>query len=276
MSRNRELGYCRSCGRHDLLTWEHVPPKATPNRRTHTRITLEQAIYRRPDEQPKGVQEQGGLQVLAYCVDCNRRFGQLYVPALLEWYKGGRYMLRQIVEKGYNGAHFGAKDVYPLRILKSVVAMFLAINPKQFRFEPEGEALAAFVNDQFAQGLPRDVRIFTYFNKAGALRRNPVSTILQNVFRGVSVEDWEVLRLSEISYPPYGFLMVLGSTRGVDPRLFDMSFFGDFGYDEKADIDANMPLLDTHIGPLANDYSSEAEWRARFNEADDKRATEGI
>lgn len=270
MSRKRGFGHCRACGAYALLTWEHVPPKATPNKRTHVRITLEQAVSLRPDEKPKGELQQGGIQVQAFCESCNKKFGQLYVPALLQWYKGGRFILRQIIAQNYSGAQFGATDVYPLRILKAVVAMFLAINPERFRTEPTGAALAQLLKDQFAQGMPPNIRLYTYFNRAGALRFNPFSIILQGVIPGASVEEIEALRLSEITYPPYGFLMALGPTRGVDPRLFDISYFGDFDYDEQATVAANMPLLETHIGPLANDYQTEQEWRARSIEADNE------
>ena len=268
MSRKREFGHCRACGTYALLTWEHVPPKATPNKRTHVRLTLEQAVNRRPDEKPRGELQQGGVQGLAFCETCNQKFGQLYVPALLEWYKGGRFILSQIIAQNYSGAQFGARDVYPLRILKAIIAMFLAINPERFRFEPTGAALAQLLDDQYAKGLPADVRLYTYFNRVGSLRFNPFSTILQGIEPGASVEDIEVLRLSEITYPPFGFLMAIGPTEGIDARLFDIGYFGDFEYDEQATIAANMPLLATHIGPLANDYQTEEEWRAKFMEVD--------
>ena len=274
MPRKRDYGHCRACGTYALLTWEHVPPKATPNKRTHVRLTLDQAVTRHPDEKPKGELQQGGVQVLAFCETCNQKFGQLYVPALLEWYKGGRFILSQIISQNYSGAQFGAPGVYPLRILKAVIAMFLAINPERFRSEPTGAALAQFLDDQYAKGLPPDVRLYTYFNRAGALRLNPLSIILQGVTPGASVEDIDVLRLSEITYPPFGFLMVIGPTKGIDPRLFDISYFGDFEYDEQVTIAANMPLLETHFGPLANDYQTEEGVRARFKEADKREMPE--
>jgi hypothetical protein len=272
MPKMREFGHCRACGQYALLTWEHVPPRATPNKGTHVRLTLEQAAILRPDEKPRGEQQQGGIRGQAFCESCNKKFGQLYVPALLEWYKGGRFILSQINAKGYSGAQFAAPGVYPLRILKAVVAMFLAINPERFRFEPTGSALAQLLEDQHATGLPPDVRFYTYFNQAGALRFNPLSIILKGVKPDAKVDDIEVLQLSEITYPPFGFLMAIGPTKGIDPRLFDISYFADFGYEDRARIAANMPLLETHIGPLANDYQSEEEWRAAWSKDDPKTA----
>jgi hypothetical protein len=61
------------------------------------------------------------------------------------------------------------------------------------------------------------------------------------------------LRASEITYPPYGFLMAL-TTEDLDSRLCDISFFADFDYDEQAAVELTLAVLPTYIGVLFNDY----------------------
>ena len=75
----------------------------------------------------------------------------------------------------------------------------------------------------------------TIFNVAAGARTTKVCGLGEyNVSEETTLEDLLLgprLRASEITYPPYAFLMAL-TTEGIDPRLFDISFFADFDYDE--------------------------------------------
>jgi hypothetical protein len=129
---------------------------------------------------------------------------------------------------------FQARHVYPLRIMKAIIAMFMAVNSERFRTEPAGAALTQLLADPQAEGLPEGVRFYTYFNHTGQLRYIPLSEVKYNVTEKTSVEDLLLgprLRASEITYPPYGFLMAL-TMEGIDPRLFDISAFADFDYNQ--------------------------------------------
>jgi hypothetical protein len=77
-------GHCRACGTLAALSWEHVPPRVSPNKNTHIELTFEQAIRLGPDDIPKGPQGQGGVQFPTLCGRCNNKFGWLYVPSLNE------------------------------------------------------------------------------------------------------------------------------------------------------------------------------------------------
>ncbi len=156
---------------------------------------------------------------------------------------------------GLETVTFVARDVYPLRIIKAIIAMFMAINPERFRTELASAALAQLLADPQAKGLPEGVRFYTYFNHTGQLRYIPLSEE-KNVSEETTIEELMLgprLRASEITYPPYGFLMAL-PTEGIDPRLFDISFFADFDYDEQAAVELTLAVLPTYIGVLFNDY----------------------
>jgi len=250
------VGHCRACGTLAALSWEHVPPRAAPNKNTHIELTFEQAVRLGPDDIPKGPQRQGGVQLPTLCGRCNNKFGRCFVPSLNEWYWGGRYILRQAEAMGLETVTFTARNVYPLRIIKAIIAMFMAINPERFHAEPVGAALAQLLADPHAKGLPAGVRFYSYFNHTGQLRYIPLSEVKYGVTEETTLDEVLSglrLRASEITYPPYGFLMAL-STAGLDPRLFDISFFADFDYDEQAAIELELAVLPTHIGVLFNDY----------------------
>ncbi len=260
------VDHCRVCGTLAQMSWEHVPPRAAPNKRTHILLTFDQMVELGPDDIPRGPQQQGGVQYPTICGKCNNRFGRLYVPALLEWYWGCRWILQQVLERGHSGAQFGAGEVYPLRIIKGVIAMFMAINPIRLRSQPIGAALVKLLEDEQATGLPDGVRFFTYLNQEGALRYIPLSTLISGITEASTLEDifgGPQLRISEITYPPLGFVMTIGPVDTIDPRLFDISHFAGFGYDEQTTIAANLPLLETHHHMAPNDYPTHDEWRSR-------------
>jgi hypothetical protein len=256
MAKKLVIGHCRACGTLASLSREHVPPKATPNKNTHIALTFERAIGVGPEDIPTGPKRQGGIVYSTLCGRCNNAFGRLYVPALNEWYWAGQYLLHKAEGMGLETVTFEARDVYPLRIIKAIVTMFMAINPERFRSEPAGAGLAQLLADPQAKGLPEGVRFSTYFNHTGQLRYIPLSEVKYNVSEKTTLEDLLLgprLRASEITYPPYGFLMAL-TTEGLDPRLCDISFFADFGYDEQAAVELTLAVLPTNIGVLFNDY----------------------
>lgn len=191
------------------------------------------------------------------------------MPALLEWYRGCRWILHQVIERGYSGAQFGSGDVYPLRTITGVVAMFMVTNPVRFRSEPIGVALADFLKDEYAMGLPEEVRFFAYLNHKGRLRYIPLSILISGVTQESTLEDivgGPQLRISEITYPPLGFVMTVGPVDTLDPRLFEITYFADFGYDEQTTIAAKLPLLETHHHMAPSDYRTYAEIRAKVDE----------
>jgi hypothetical protein len=261
MVKKRIFGTCRICETLAALSSEHVPPKASPNKNTHILVTLEEAVRLGPGDIPKGPKQQGGVTYTTICGRCNNFFGRVYVPSLNEWYWGGRYILQRAQQEGLDVVTFSAADQYPLRIIKAIIAMFMAINPERFRQEPVGAGLATLLLDRHATGLPRGVRFFTYFNYESKIKYVPVSVRLSGVVAGAAPEDIKVLRLSELTYPPYGFVMVLGDG-DPDPRLTEISRFAKYAYDEQATLALELAVLPVHGTVLPNDYRTREEWKA--------------
>ena len=243
MGKKTVLGLCHVCGAYAALSREHVPPRTTPNKNTYIELTFDQATRVGPEDVPKGPKRQGGVWFHTLCGRCNNTFGRWYVPELNRWYWGGDYLLRRVLG---DAAAFSARNVYPLRIIKAVVAMFFSVNPERFRSTPTGAALARLLLDQHAKGLPEGVRFYTYFNHTGQLRYLPI-------LHSMNVITGKVYHVSEITYPPFGFVMALDS-ESPDPRLFDASHFADFDYEELATVDVALAALPTFMGWIPTDY----------------------
>ena len=64
----------------------------------------------------------------------------------------------------------------------------------------------------------------------------------------------KVRLLSEVTFPPFGFVMTLGNTPPPDPRFLDISGFTAFEYrDWRAGITMRLPLMPIYTG-FPGDY----------------------
>jgi hypothetical protein len=52
---------------------------------------------------------------------------------------------------------------------------------------------------------------------------------------------------SEITYPPFGYIMVLNG-KPPNPRLFDITHFARSEYNERRTSYLDLPVLPTHLG----------------------------
>jgi len=138
--------------------------------------------------------------------------------------------------------------LFPLPILKQVITMFFSVNGDRFReVHPE---LVRFVLNRDHQYLPPDIRIDAY---------NTLSPMSRHVgVAGVIDTEAGIARvLTEVSFPPFGYVMTFDSLP-PDPRLVDITHFSRFEYEQVAEFNLRMPVLEIHL-PLPGDYRSLAE-----------------
>jgi hypothetical protein len=133
-----------------------------------------------------------------------------------------------------------------MRVLKQIIAMFISVNGDPFRQTPIGQALAWLLRNREEKGLPTGVRFYAYFNWQGRLRYNPISGLSNFVEGKVNV-------FSEITYPPFGYVMTLG-TEAPDSRLFDITHFAWSDYHETRSEFLGLPVLPTHLVGASGDY----------------------
>ena len=58
---------------------------------------------------------------------------------------------------------------------------------------------------------------------------------------------------SEIIFPPFGYVMVMGNTEPPDPSLVDITHFSRFQYDAMREITLQLPTMPTHLR-MPGDY----------------------
>lgn len=246
--RSTKEGVCRICFEKTTLNYEHVPPQSSFNK--HTRFKIGDFTDYITSSNPlqhnvKGPVMQGGLGFHSFCSSCNSMLGNNYVRAYKEWAKIGAHILSQGDFKGYK------YDVYkqpPLKILKQVISMFLAINDENFSIEHK--ELASFVLDPKKTQLSDRYRVRMYLNEGPQMR------VIQRSF----VTDFSArsaIHLSEFAFPPYGYVLTIDHPDDID-YLADITHFKNLNKKEGHTLNLTLAKLPTVL-PIALDYRSAGE-----------------
>ncbi|TET45196.1 hypothetical protein E3J62_08085 [candidate division TA06 bacterium] len=245
MSRKRKLiGTCHLCGNRRQLSFEHVPPRAAFNDKRVIRVQFEKTIGLGPDEIVKGSIQQRGMGDYTLCVKCNNDTGAWYGGRFVDWCYQGMEIL---VKSGGKPSLIYLNRLYPLAILKQIVTMFLSVDRPVFR--EANPDLVRFVLYRYMKYLPPKYRFFTYYNTTGRFRCCG-TTVLGDMSGNVSL-------ISEITYPPFGYVMTIGSDP-PDKRLFEITHFSRFGYLEPKVMTMSLPVLPTHL-VYPGDYRTKEE-----------------
>ncbi len=238
-------GICRLCGEDTDLSFEHVPPKTASNKNTkYTSVDFEDYIKIKDPlkEKPKGQIKQGGIGYNSFCKRCNSFLGSHYVPAYKRWVQGGFEILK---DTEFYPHKYLIKEVEPLKILKHIISMFLAINREWYlKSYPE---LAEFVQNPESKILPNRYRVFTYLTRAEKLR------YMHHVVHG-SLSTGVAIKCSEIAFPPYGCVITMDFD-GDLKYLNDITKFKEFDFNSTTDLTINMFQLPTYM-PFPLDYRS--------------------
>lgn len=248
MARHKmESGICRLCGKETSLSYEHVPPKVAFNKNTkYVSVDFDEYIgaenaLKNP---PKGKTKQGGVGYNSFCKQCNSFLGSKYVPAYKNWAIGGMQLLNKKEEYGLHG--YTIKEIEPLKVIKHIVSMFLAINQDWFlKSFPE---LASFLNSPESNKLPEKFRIFTYLTRAERFRYMHYSAH-GNFKTGTTTV------CSEIAFPPYGYVMTF-DYKGKISYLNEITDFKKFDHNLKTSLNMVTYQLPTYM-PFPLDYRSE-------------------
>lgn len=238
-------GICCLCGEEGPLSYEHVPPRAAFNNRPIVEYKGDEIIRLSSEEVVRGHKNQRGAGGFTLCPRCNNKTGSWYGGHFVLWcYQGMDILVRS---GGHPTLYYMYKQ-YPLAIIKQIVTMFFSANGHKFR-EKAGE-LERFVLNREARHIPSMYRFFAYYNIEGGMR----STGIMGQF---VTDGSNQTIMSDISFPPFGYLMTIDS-RPPDPRLFDITHFADYRFDEFAVKEIRLPVLPTHT-PYAGDYRTQED-----------------
>lgn len=240
-------GRCRICGEDSELTFEHVPPRKAFNQRTVRVFKGEQIMELGPDGpfDRGGRLEQGGTGAHTLCGRCNNLTGAWYADDFVKWCYQGMSVLERC--DGTPSIVYLYK-VYPLRVIKQITTMFCSAN--SVGFTDKWVDLRRFLLNRWTRPLPAGLRICIYFNTEGQGRMVGGAGIL-------NLETGSTTALSEISFPPFGYVLTMRS-RLTDSRPLDITHFSQYHYDDFVTTELHLPSLPTHLA-YPGDYRSKSE-----------------
>ena len=210
-----------------------MPPQAAFNDRPVSLIDDPFAIG--PDDVGRrlGPIQQRGAGAYTLCATCNNTTGSWYAGPFVEWCRLGMAHLRA---SGGRPSLILVHDLQPLAVLKQIVTMFFSSNGLGIQAKNPG--LVRFVLNREERGLPPDIRFFVYYARGPHIRNTGVMASL-DLNRGTHT------LLSEISFPPFGYVMTYGDD-APDPRLVEITHFANRPYGEATLSELPLSVLETH------------------------------
>lgn len=229
-------GKCRICGKTGPLTYEHVPQRKAFNSNKalvyYSRKILEQDSEGFPWEisfRLKGKQLQRGIGAYTLCERCNNNTGAWYGNALVDFiYKGYRETYnRKYVNNSW--VTITLDKIYPLRIIKQIMAMFFSINNPNL--SDAHEELREFVLSKEKRGISeKDFGFYLYVLRGKILKRLGIIVI-----GNIGERPFCPRIVSELSTSPFGLVLEF---QPKDKKGFcDIIFFAnEFDFDQRETI----------------------------------------
>lgn len=240
MKQNRTR-ICHICGRWTRLTYEHVPPRAAFNSNKAFVYFGKNVIG--SDNFPwdltgkRGKQLQRGIGGYTLCGQCNNDTGRWYANAFVDFTHKGYIATFYQKSNTTDWIKITLPSIYPLRIIKEIVAMFFSINSPDL--STIHRDLRAFVLSKEKRGLPsQQYGFYVYVLRGSISRYIGMAGIL-------STRTGAKRILSELSAPPFGYVFEIEPENKRD--YCDITFFAnDFKYHEKRTITLYIPIYESN------------------------------
>ncbi|WP_342419258.1 hypothetical protein [Paenibacillus sp. FSL H8-0168] len=219
MGKRSKSGICHICGQEGPLTFEHIPPKGAFNDRPIIKPNFEQFANKGPEEKINGKIHQKGAGSFSLCAKCNNDTGAYYGNDFIDW--AYQAMVLNQMSLG-SGEIYYPFNIFPLRVIKQILTMFFSTNGEAFH--KNNRDLARFVLNPESVYMKPDIRIFVYLMTGEYMRYTGLASM-------GSFDTGKITTLSEISFPPMGYIMTINSDP-PDERLFEITHFARYGYNQ--------------------------------------------
>jgi hypothetical protein len=205
-----------------------------------------------------GRYQQRGAGAHTLCEKCNNDTGSWYGDAYANW---AQQAMRLIVGTRGRPSLDYPFNLFPLRVLKQVMCMFFSVNGSLFQSRQHD--LVRFVLNRESRAFPPHVRVYVFYTISDRSRAAGAT----GVIRGLGSSSSWVHVFSEITFPPFGFVMTLGNTSPPEFRFHEISGFSQFEYNAwRPGISMRLPLMSIYT-PFPGDYRTRAETLADFEDS---------
>ena len=257
-----QMGHCRICGNECKLTYEHIPPRGAFNKKHFYTSTINPLFNSKSTDfkdltvidLKTAKKQQGGIGFYTLCKNCNNSTGSWYADEYIKWV----YFCRLHLHNQNNAPSTPLiMPIYPLKIIKQIVAMFLSLNHHEV--SSSYPSLKNYILHKESNLLDPAIRIFAYYNIEGNVRY-----IANNIIGHLN--DSTSYHVSEITFPPVGLVMSMGTGK-PEKELTEITWFNSYKYDQMINYSQLFKLLPTHLG-VPCDYRTEEEIRKALADAE--------
>ena len=249
MGERHVIGTCRVCGWYGQLTFEHVPPRCAFNNSPARTYTLDLCMLLDRGELARWENVQRGSGYFALCDVCNNeRGGKWYVPEFKEWAYLGADIVNDIREHPQRGdieaVRLKVSRCNPVRFVKQVVLMLLAINTTEFA--AGNEPLRQFVVERDSVGLPDHYRLFLGSYDEPLARH-------AGLYFAMHVDETGIVGFAatDILYPPFSYTLTIDEPI-TSERAGEITHLASLAYDAESNVELrlpyNAPLLPANVG----------------------------
>lgn len=238
---------CHYCGIREAGSREHLPGVAALNDRPVT-VSFLSARGGRIEQESR--EERDGFVVRTICEKCNSRTGGNYGTAFKEFAMQFRSSVVHDITQPRGWVSLSG--IQPLRVLKQLVAMFLAAQT-DLSFE-RTQNLRDFVLRRDKKLPDEELRVSLYRNisETGRISSTSGSGFL---FRR---PRWDTLIASEISWPPLGVVYSYGRHPHLE-GMRDITEWGQYSFKVRESFSFSVPQLRVEANwPLAYGTLQEA------------------
>ncbi len=229
------FGICCICGNNGKLSYEHVPPEAAFNDRRILHTAFLEVLKSESLDNVPGKFQQRGAGSYTLCVECNNNTGSWYGGAYADW---AHQAMAVVIGTGGKPSLLYPFNIFPLRVLKQVVCMFFSINGPTFqRHQPD---LVRFVLNRESRIFPSHVRVYAFYTFSDRSRSAGTTALL----RGFGGSSPIIHVFSEVTFPPFGFVMTLKDSPPPESGFCEISSFSGFEYQNwRGGISMKLPIM---------------------------------
>ncbi|MDD5658578.1 MAG: hypothetical protein PHR39_01020 [Actinomycetota bacterium] len=240
MDRSTKIGKCHLCGNVNKLSLEHVPPQKAYNASNAKLFQGDQLIAK--DGLPwdfnglKGNEHQNGIGGTTLCVECNSNTGAWYAKSYIDFVKKSYNQLIQKKPVVNSSVTIKLNDIYPIRVVKQILVMFMSIN------NPDFLDTDIKLRELMMTKLSKNINL----NKYAVGMYVNASKLSKYIGLSALIEGKNVTLLSELTTIPFGYVFQVDSK--PSDRYCDLTnILNTFEYDDKIDIELTMPIYDSNI-----------------------------
>lgn len=246
---------CSLCGEpkcESKFDFPHIFPKSCDNNKSVFGFSMEdvmngETIYKE-DGKPKGKYlSRRGFGLQSICKDCNNYSGLHYTIAFKDFYEQG---LKAYDNRCSPIVDISCKNIYPLRILKEILMMFVIINHNN----PLKGNFKDYLLNKENQELPAGYKIYAFLTDD--ICRNAMHSFAQ----GNNIKDITISVSSLVSFKPFGFILAYDSNPSLKyNKICDITAFSKYNYDGQESLRLPLRVINNPV-PL----SKPAEYIAYF------------